>query len=201
MRIGIDFDNTLADYEKVFLRLGQTRRLLPDGFSGSKREIRDLILRGQHGERQWMALQSAAYGTEIRGAELAPGAASFLAECRAAKHDVFIISHKTRTAVAAPEGPDLRRAALGWMDENGFFSELGIARDRVFFEATRSAKCGRIGVIGCDIFVDDLAEVFADPDFPSLTDRFLLQPNGAPPPGPWRVFRSWRAIEEAIFGA
>ena len=147
-----------------------------------------------------MALQSEAYGSEISGADLAPGAASFLTQCRVANHDVFIVSHKTRTAAAAPGGVDLRQAALGWMDAKGFFSTLSIGRNRVFFEDTRAAKCKRIGVLKCDVFVDDLVEVFVDPEFPLATDRILLQSSGVPSTGPWRVFGSWPEIEGAIFG-
>lgn len=201
MRIGIDFDNTLAIYDGLFLRLARGRGLVPDDFVGSKREIREWVRQGRDGERHWMALQSAAYGNEIASADLAPGVAGFLAACRSARHDVFIVSHKTRAAAAAPDGPDLRRAALGWMDANGVFSALSVGRGRVYFEDTRAAKCKRIAALACDIFVDDLTEVFVDPHFPTLTDRFLFQPSGAPVSGPWRIFRSWFEIGEAIFGA
>ena len=58
---------------------------------------------------------------------------------------------------------DLRVAALRWMESNRFFDAtgLGIGRSNVYFEGTRDEKVRRIRELGCDVFVDDLAEVLS----------------------------------------
>ena len=43
MRIGIDFDNTIAAYDHVFLKAAKEWDLLPSEFAGNKTQIRDTI--------------------------------------------------------------------------------------------------------------------------------------------------------------
>jgi hypothetical protein len=48
--------------------------------------------------------------------------------------------------------------------------------------------------------VDDLEEVLTDPDFPETVERILLSEHAEPNGAPYRVCRSWRSIEQAVFG-
>jgi len=199
MRIGIDFDNTLAGYDAVFARLAAEA-----GHSdavGCKNEIRDALRRRLGGDQLWTALQAEAYGPRMAEADLIDGVAPFLRACRAAGHTVMIVSHKTRTAAAAPDGPDLREAARAWMAAQGFFAPDGFGLDpaQVYFEDSRAEKCARIGALGCDLFIDDLEEVFRDPAFPPGVAALLFHPAGTPvPDGPFRVFPDWASLQAAV---
>ena len=62
----------------------------------------------------------------------------------------------------------------------------------MFFEATRAAKLARIAVLAPDLFVDDLPELFDDPDFPSGPERVLLSPSGTGGGADRVLCRSWR---------
>lgn len=202
MRIGIDFDNTLAGYDPLFARVAQEWGFLPSGFSGRKKEVRDAVRRLDAGESLWMRLQAEVYGPRMAEAVLIDGAAPFLRACRDRGVPVFVVSHKTPYAAAAPDGVNLHAAALAWMEAQGFFAEDGFALDRthVFFEPTREAKCQRIGSLRCRLFIDDLEEVFREPSFPAGIGRLLLHGESGPPPeGPFTPYPDWFAIAEAVF--
>ena len=83
MRIGLDFDNTLIDYDRVFLAAARERGLVAPDFTGSKREVRDAIRLLPDGELAWQRLQGHVYGAGIGGAVLFDGADQFLQRCRA----------------------------------------------------------------------------------------------------------------------
>jgi hypothetical protein len=201
MRIGIDFDNTLVDYDHVFRDAAKRQGLVDRAFQGSKRELRDNIRLLADGEHAWQRLQGYVYGAGIEHARMFDGADAFLQACRTKDVCVFVISHKTQYGHHDPMRVDLRRAALDWMGMRGFFraNGYGIPAERVFFENTRAAKLTRIYAVGCTHFIDDLEEVFRDPDFPSRVCPILFAASGALPAG--AVCSSWRQIAEVLFDA
>lgn len=198
LRIGIDFDNTLIDYDQVFLDAARERGLVAEDFRGSKREVRDAIRLLPEGELAWQRLQGHVYGAGIGGAVMFDGADTFLRRCRALGLDVFIVSHKTRYGHLDPARVDLREAALGWMGTHGFFGAdgFGLRRENVFFEETRSAKLARIAALDCTHFIDDLEEVFADPEFPAGVRRILFAAESEGCPA--QLCRDWRDIAKAV---
>ncbi|WP_109150592.1 hypothetical protein [Azospirillum sp. TSO5] len=201
-RIGIDFDNTLIRYDRVFLEVGRECGLLPADFQGGKPEIRAHVRSLPGGADLWTALQGRVYGPGVERAEPAEGALAFLAACRRSGMPTAIISHKTEFAVADPGGVNLRAAARAWIDRHGLTDPLrgGVDPDAVFFEDTRAAKIGRIVTTGSTHFIDDLEEVFLEPLFPAGVDRcLLLHDAGTLPVGPYRAFRSWAEITNAFF--
>ena len=56
MLIGLDFDNTIVRYDRLFHRLRRERGLIPDHLPVSKRAIRD-HLRASGREEEWTELQ------------------------------------------------------------------------------------------------------------------------------------------------
>src|ERR1700739_4607789 len=96
MRIGIDFDNTLIDYDQVFTAGGKRRGLIDAGLDGSQRGVRDSIRLLHAGEFAWQLLQAYVYSTATGSATMFDGADVFLRKCRAKGFDVFVISHKTQ---------------------------------------------------------------------------------------------------------
>ncbi|WP_455209599.1 hypothetical protein [Kaarinaea lacus] len=73
MRIGIDFDNTIAAYDHVFLAAAKQWQLLPMHFFGSKKDIRDAIRITSDGEHNWQRLQGYVYGKQMQHAKLFAG--------------------------------------------------------------------------------------------------------------------------------
>jgi hypothetical protein len=203
MRIGLDFDNTIIRYDDTFQQAAIERRLLDAKFCGNKQQVRDAIRRLPDGEMKWQALQGHVYGKGIAGAGIFDGVPNFLRRARMEGHTVLIVSHKTEYGHFDPERINLRRAALEWMEAQGFFSErqFAIPCDNVYFETTRTEKLLRIASLDCDVFVDDLEEVLADPGFPKSVRRILFAgTGGGNEVSPlYSICADWAAIEEMIF--
>lgn len=196
MRIGIDFDNTLIDYDRVFLEAARERGLVPRDFAGSKKAVRDTIRLLPDGEPIWQRLQGYVYGAGIGGAVPFPGAREFLLRCAQEGIVTYIVSHKTRFGHYDPARVDLRQAARDWMGAQGFLETL--PADRLYFEDDREHKLARIAALGCTHFIDDLEEVFADPRFPAGVRRILLAESGAQSCD--SLCSSWEDVAAAVFG-
>ena len=177
--IGVDLDNTLACYDGLFHRAAIEEGLIGEGIPASKERIRDSIRLLPDGEQLWTRLQAVVYGPRMHQAKLFEGAADFFKSCAAHQVRTVIVSHKTQTAKLDGKEVDLRASAIAWLRQSGFFSELGVQPDDVFFESTRAEKIGRIRTLGCTHFIDDLTEVFAEESFPKEIRKFLFVPHGA----------------------
>ena len=202
MRIGIDFDNTIAGYDKVFRAVAWEMGFVAKDFTGAKTEVRDAIRRQDGGEEAWQRVQGRVYGKFMAEAKLMDGADRFLTACRDRGASVFIVSHKTEYGHHGPDRVNLREAARAWMSDRGFFRAEGFAvrPQDVFFEATRADKIARIRDLDCSHFIDDLEEVFLDHNFPKEVRCFLFG-SGASAEAPLTAVAHWDDIREAIFGA
>jgi hypothetical protein len=201
MRLAVDFDNTLIDYDPVFLAAARERGLVDGGFRGSKRAVRDAIRSAPNGEITWQRLQGYVYGVGITKAAPFCGALAFLRRCRHEEVPIFIVSHKTQFGHHDPARIDLRQAALSWMTRWGFFApdELGVPPDHVYFADTRAAKLRKITELGCTHAIDDLEEVFADPLFPQDVKRILFGDYHADACCDV-VCPAWACVASAVFG-
>jgi hypothetical protein len=201
--IGIDFDNTIVTYDRIFYEAALERGLIAAGVEPTKRAVRDAVRRGADGDTAWQRLQGRVYGPLMSRALMMPGLGDFLVRSRRAGHHIVIVSHKTEAGHYDETRTNLRAAALEWMKTERFFEPAGFALQPgdVFFEGTRQDKVRRIMALGCSDFIDDLEEVFAEPAFPPATAKVLFAPGveeveraGA------IVKRSWQEISEHYFG-
>lgn len=176
MRIGIDFDNTIACYDGVFHAAALERGLIPANLASGKNAVRD-YLNGNGRADDFTELQGHVYGARMELATPYPGFAEFVATARKAGHHLVIVSHKTRHPILGPRH-DLHAAARGFLIARGLVGGAGGQMDPadVFFELTKDAKVARIAALGCEAFIDDLPEIFGSPDFPSMTRRILFDP-------------------------
>jgi hypothetical protein len=176
MRIGIDFDNTIACYNGVFHAAALERGLIPANLGSDKNAVRD-YLNGNGRADDFTELQGYVYGARMELASPYPGFGEFVASARQAGHDLFIVSHKTQHPMLGPRH-DLHAAARGFLIERGLVgsSDGQIDPANVFFELTKEAKVARIAALRCEAFIDDLPEIFASPDFPGTARRILFDP-------------------------
>jgi hypothetical protein len=176
MRIGIDFDNTIACYDGVFHAAALERGLIPANLGSDKNAVRD-YLNGNGRADDFTELQGYVYGARMDLASPYPGFGEFITTAREAGHDLFIVSHKTRHPILGPQH-DLHAAARGFLIERGLVGagHGQIDATNVFFELTKEGKVARIAALGCEAFIDDLPEIFASPDFPGTTRRILFDP-------------------------
>jgi hypothetical protein len=191
MRLGLDFDNTIACYTTIFHQLAVGRGLVAAEPLLSKSQVRDL-LRAQGREAEWTELQGSAYGPGMAEVESFAGAAECIRTLLCAGVDVCIISHKTRTPYRG-QAWDLHDAAQSWLQRQGFFDagRVGLSRDSVFFELTLAEKLGRIAQQRCTHFLDDLPEVLHDPAFPENVYRLLFDPDDVHADGSLERIRTW----------
>ena len=76
MRIGLDFDNTLAQYDHVFAAEAKLKKLIPTTWKGTKKLLRDTLRTEKDGDLLWQKLQGRVYGPMMSQAELFPGVAT-----------------------------------------------------------------------------------------------------------------------------
>ncbi|MCF7762486.1 MAG: haloacid dehalogenase-like hydrolase [Verrucomicrobia bacterium] len=200
MLIGLDFDNTIICYDSVFHQVAVERALIPSSVPAIKEAIRN-YLRSAGKEREWTELQGYVYGKRITEAEAFPGLFEFLGGCKDRNIDFIVISHKTQFPFQGPPY-DLHVSARNWMEQKGFFdsSRIDFSEDRLFFEPTKQRKLNRIAAMGCQHFVDDLPEIFADPEFPVGVHGILFDPasRGTEVPGVQSVV-SWTEVGGIVF--
>lgn len=204
MRIGIDFDNTIAGYDGVFGPVARELGLITDGIGGSKNQIHDALWNREDYEQAWQRLQGQVYGKFMGRAKMMDGVDRFLADCRDRRETVFVVSHKTEFGHQDSDCVNLRDAALAWMTDHGFFDAAGFAipKKNVFFEATRREKIARIAALDCTYFIDDLEEIFLDEAFPVGVKGVLYGPRTElGTDAPFEAFDHWDGISEAILGA
>jgi hypothetical protein len=201
MRIGIDFDNTIADYDDVFRRVAQREGLVGDGFRGGKKAVREAVRALERGEEQWMRLQGRIYGAFMPEARPVEGLTGFVSAARSAGAELYIISHKTEYGHFDEDRVNLRDAARRWMREHGVLGRGAVDEDHLFFTESRGEKIERIKATDCAHYIDDLVEVFQEPEFPRSVGRHLLcREAGALPVGAFRAYRRWDEIRDALFG-
>lgn len=167
MRIGIDLDNTLADYATPLKRLCREHGIDPGG-GDPKLALRG-FLRAQGREPEWTQLQGELYGPLMEEARPFAGVEDFLARAAAAGVVCCVVSHRTRHPFAGPPH-DLHAAARQWLQQLGALD--------IYLEETKALKLGRIGTLGLAAFVDDLPELLGDPGFPAGVRPVLFDPSG-----------------------
>lgn len=203
MIIGVDFDNTIATYGDLMYKIAVGAGFVNKNVVANKQAIRNAIRALPDGEKKWRIVQAKAYGPYMKEAKLIEGVWTFFTNLKKMGIPVYIISHKTEYADFDPSKTNLRKAALSWMEEKKFFSEngLGLCEDNVRFGATRIEKLEWIKHLGCSHFIDDLEEVFREPDFPGAVRKILYSPLSIKTSlAGIEALSSWDSIYENIFG-
>ena len=175
MLLGLDFDNTLVTYDKLFYELAIEKGLISESIAPTKKAIRD-YLRSVDDENSFTLLQGEVYGSCILRAEPSPGMIDALLLLKSAGLKTVLVSHKTKYPYAGPKY-DLHEAALSWLDKYNFFSDsfMGWATSDVFFEPTKVDKINKICELKCTHYIDDLPEILAL--IPESITRFLYSPT------------------------
>ena len=175
MLLGLDFDNTLVSYDKLFYKLALEKNLIEESLPESKTEVRN-YLRDKGKDDEFTLLQGEVYGLRILEAEPAEGMIKALREINQLGIAMVLVSHKTKTPYKGP-AYDLHQAAWQWLMKYSFFEEdgLGWSRDQVFFEESKDAKIRRIEQIGCTHYIDDLTDILEK--IPNRIKRILYDPG------------------------
>lgn len=192
MIIGIDFDNTIVNYDGVFTKAAAENNMLPENVLNTKESVKKFLL-SEGREAEWTELQGYVYGTKMDDAEIYQGVHDFFGKCSELGWETFVISHKTKYPVIGPKY-DLHAAAYQ------FLNSSGLKISDVFFETTRENKYARIASAHCDVFVDDLPDFLLDSGFPKEVNRILFDPNNQHEDNDELIrFNSWEMIQAFLF--
>ena len=200
--IGVDFDNTIVRYDDLFHRVAVERKLIPPTLPARKNDVRD-FLRQQDRERDWTELQGYVYGPRMAEAQPFPGVLEFFSRAVRRRLPIYIISHKTRTAVLGP-AYDLQQTAREWLAAQGFFDSkrIGLSPEHVYFGGTRPEKIRHIREAGCTLFIDDLEETFLEPEFPKQVVQILFGSHHAPPNLPAvKPMADWSQVSQYVLNS
>ena len=174
--LGLDFDNTLVQYDNLFHRLALEKGLISRTVAPDKLEIRE-YLRAIGRDEEFTLLQGEVYGRQIHSAEASEGMFKALMELKNQGVKMALVSHKTKRPYKGPNY-DLHQSAWSWLDTNGLTNKRGLDwnEKNIFFEETKEAKIKRIIELGCTHYIDDLPEILEL--LPENIDRIYYCPKG-----------------------
>ncbi|NCW83306.1 MAG: hypothetical protein EBV75_01135 [Acidimicrobiia bacterium] len=204
LRIGLDFDNTIANYDRAFPNVAQILGYQIN--ATNKRDLKAELIAGVEGETAWQKVQGLTYGRYIDQASLYPGVLEFIVRAKARDCEVFIISHKTEIGHFDDTKTSLRDAATAWMVSKKIIGDgsAHVKSGHVFYASTRDEKIAKINELNLDVFIDDLAEVLTDSSFPDGTRKILFglgSDHESISDPTIRNSQSWREIGDELFGA
>jgi hypothetical protein len=175
MRIGIDFDNTIANYDGVFHRAAVEKKLVPYDLATSKNSVRD-YLNGAGRNTEFTELQGHVYGNRMDLVSPYVGFLNFVDAAIARGHEIKIISHKTKEPLLGTKF-DLHAAALNFLNDWQIIRVDRLMSDKILFEPTKEAKVAKISSEKIDIFIDDLLDILNADGFPHFTRGILFDPD------------------------
>ena len=197
MHVGIDFDNTIVCYDRLFHKVCFEAGLIPQEIPQGKSAVRD-YLRQQGREDDWTEIQGVVYGPRIVEANPFDGVQEFIRQALADGHQVSIISHKTKYPYRG-EKHDLHAAARSFLSEHGFVCDGMLTEESVHLQPTKEDKARCIAELGCNWFIDDLPEFLEMVTQPSSIQRVLFDPNQVHATDErWRKVEGWNEIQEVI---
>ena len=172
---GFDLDNTLINYSEAVAEFCRINSLPLCNDIGN---LKVMLRKFSDSDHEWQLAQSWLYTSGLEFAQLGLGSIDLISYLTQKGYHLYIVSHKTSHTPKFCGQIPLHDLANNWIRKSALSSYF---RDpeRIYFEPTRKAKIGVIRKLSLDYFVDDLEEVFEDPNFPSHTKRILIYKSGS----------------------
>ena len=203
LRIGLDFDNTIANYDQAFPEVARILGYETNDLNATlnKRDLKLKLLKLPDGDTAWQKVQGLVYGKFIDLASLYPGVYEFVLRALASGHKIFIVSHKTELGHFDESRTPLRQAATTWLINQKLVgdSDSKIKLQNIYYAETRDEKINKIVELQLDVFIDDLDEVLSDRSFPKRTRKILFG-SGATTSKEILAMQSWREVGDELFG-
>ena len=203
LRIGLDFDNTIANYDQAFPEVARILGYETNNLNATlnKRELKLELLKQSDGDTAWQKVQGLVYGKYIDLASLYPGVYEFVLRALASGNEIFIVSHKTELGHFDESRTPLRQAATTWLINQKLVgdSDSKIKLQNIFYAETRDEKIDKIIELQLDVFIDDLDEVLSDKSFPRSTKKILFGSADTTSPE-ILAMQSWREVGDELFG-
>ena len=165
IKIGIDLDNTIINYENSFEKYLQEKKIYFKKIN--KRKIK-LITNNNSKIKNWTEAQEEIYGHYITYAKLYKTFNEFEKFALKNKIKLYIISHKTKYSQFSKKY-NLRSESDRWLKENIIKNKY-----KIFYVNTINEKVRKIAKIKPDYFIDDLIEIFDNKNFPKKVKKILF---------------------------
>tara|TARA_Y100001933_G_scaffold252770_1_gene292186 strand:+ start:582 stop:1193 length:612 start_codon:yes stop_codon:yes gene_type:complete len=195
--LGLDFDNTLVRYDKLFHQLALEKGLIKASLPAYKLTIRDYLRkRGQ--DEEFTILQGEVYGKRILEAEPAEGMLETLKELKRLNIPMVLISHKTRNPYKGPKY-DLHKSAISWLEKYNFFSKDGLdwSMNNLSFQSTKELKVEKIHEMRCTHYIDDLPDILNM--ISSKVSRILYDPERMHSKNQgYKIINEWKEIRQKL---
>ena len=188
MIIGLDFDNTIISYQKIFYKLALKKKIIPKNISKEKNSVKKYLL-AKNLENEWTQIQGEAYGSEIVYAKPYPGLIEFLKYIKKNKFKVYIVSHKTIYPYKG-EKINLRNSAFEWIKQYDIIKY--IPKRNIYFENSINSKVRKIKQLKCDLFIDDLPSVLEL--LSKKIIKVLFDPNSNNVLNHNHTYKNWKQI-------
>src|SRR3990167_7053233 len=200
MRVGIDFDNTIVNYDQAFITIAKEWNIIPKNtLLKTKLQLRNYLLNELKNEEKWMKLQGYIYGKGMSYAELMPGFFEFIKKTYIKDIPIFVVSHKTEYGHFDEDKINLRQVALQWIKNQGLFAKnSSLKQNDIYFESTRIEKISRIKQLKCTHFIDDLPEVLLDEQFPMEVKRYLFSSDSNNRNSNFSICTNWEELQKVL---
>ena len=170
-KFGFDLDNTLVDYSNSVGEYCDANSLEE---CRTIDDLRALLRSTDTSGRLWQEAQGWLYTDGLDFAHPGFGAVGLCEYLKTNEFELRIVSHKTTHTPDFCGGKPLRAVASKWI-ANGELSAYFPEMSMIHYESTRKLKIARIKALDLNYFVDDLKEVFQEPEYPKDVTSFLLQ--------------------------
>ena len=174
--IGLDFDNTIVNYDLVIAKLIENIPDYPKGRVKTKEGIKS-FLKGKGLDDKWTEMQGMIYGPGMKDALPYSGAIEILKNLEQLGYDLRIVSHRSRYPYLGKRY-DLHSYARQWIEEFLSPNQLFVGdtqAQNVTFHETKEEKIQKIRDLDCKLFVDDLSSVLQHKLFPETTRKVLFK--------------------------
>ena len=156
MKIGIDIDNTIINYDDSFFREAKKIVGLENMTGGSKSEIK-LAVENAVGESGWTEMQGNVYAKAPLGLKIFKGFDQFLTNAVRLGSHIFYISHKTKFPILGPR-IELRAPIYDFMKKKHLLHPH-IKGATIQFHDSQDEKIQAVKSLNLDFFIDDLVEI------------------------------------------
>ena len=171
MKIGIDLDNTILNYDishkvliKKFLKIKIN--------TSSKNKIKKIIIK-KYGIKKWIEYQSILYSEGLKWAYIDNFCKKFIFKNIKFGNEIYIISHKTVKSYYNDK-IFLRKETLKKIKGENITGRGMIKSKNIYFFESLEKKVNKIKNLNIDIFIDDLEKVFSNKYFPKNCKKILI---------------------------
>ena len=165
MKICLDLDNTILNYEPLFFEASQN---LPS-------EVQNLIqlksFLQDRSQQEWLEVQGKCYGELVNKVETFPHVTEFIKKSLSEGNEIFLVSHKTKQSYCGNYN-NLQEKSLKRLEELGLCKLIG--KDNIFFEPSIPSKLSRINSLSPTVVIDDLEKLIVDKEMNNIPFKILF---------------------------